>query len=113
MLRQYFYNNDGFERVFLCGRMSWNVIRGGEKSKAGEKGDGRYYFPCKKCCLIRPVRILIVTTTKRCRKYGHIDGRSNEYRTMVISYIFIIFFLFCQFYIKLYICVYILFECLL
>jgi hypothetical protein len=75
----------------LCGRMSQN-IRGGKKSKAGEKGDGRCYFPCKKCCLIRPVRILIATTTKHCRKYGHIDGGSNEYRPMVISYIFIICF---------------------
>jgi hypothetical protein len=72
--------------------MSQNIIRGGEKSKVGEKGDGRCYFPCKKCCLIRPVRILIATTTKHCRKYGHIDGGSNEYRPMVISYIFIICF---------------------
>jgi hypothetical protein len=29
---------------------------------------------------------------KHCRKYGHIDGGSNEYRPMVISYIFIICF---------------------
>ena len=76
----------------LCGRMSHNIVRGGEKSKAGEKGDGRCYYPFQKCCLIRPVRILIATTTKHCRKYGHIDGRSNEYRPMVISYIFIISF---------------------
>jgi hypothetical protein len=33
MLQQSFYNNDGSERVFLCGRMSQNVIRGGEKVK--------------------------------------------------------------------------------
>jgi hypothetical protein len=92
MLRQSnCYNNDGSERVFLCGRMSQN-IRGGKKSKAGEKGDGRCYFPCKKCCTTRPVRILIATTTKHCRKYGHIDGGSNEYRPVVISYIFIICF---------------------
>ena len=81
----------------MCGRMSQNVVRGGEKSKAGEKGDGRCYFPCKKCCLKHPVRILIATTTKNCRKYGHIDGRLNECRTMVISYIFIIFFYFVNF----------------
>jgi hypothetical protein len=101
MLRQSCYNNDGSERVFLCGKMSQNVVRGGEKSKASEKGNVRCYFPCKKCCLRRPIRILIATATKHCRKYGHIDGRSNEYCTMVISYIFIIFFLFCQFYVKL------------
>jgi hypothetical protein len=77
--------------------MSQNVVRGGEKSKAGEKGDGRCYCPCKKCCLGRPIRILIAIATKHCRKYGHIDGRSNEYRTMVISYIFIIFFYFVNF----------------
>jgi hypothetical protein len=92
MLRQSRYNNDGSERVFLCGKMSQNVVRGGEKSKVGEKGDVICYFPCKKCCLRRPVRILIATATKHCRKYGHIDGRSNEYHPMVISYIFIIFF---------------------
>jgi hypothetical protein len=97
MLRQYCYNNDGSERVFLCGKMSQNVVRGGEKSKAGEKGDGRCYCPCKKCCLRCPVRILIATTTKHCRKYGHINGGSNEYRPMVISYIFIIFFYFVNF----------------
>jgi hypothetical protein len=72
--------------------MSQNIIRCGEKSKAGEKGDGRCYFPCKTFFLIRPVRILIATATKHCRKYGHIDGGSNEYRPMVISYIFIICF---------------------
>jgi hypothetical protein len=97
MLRQSCYINDGSERVFLCGKMSQNVVRGGEKSKASEKGDGRCYCPCKKCCLRRPVRILIATTTKHCRKYGHIGGGSNEYRPMVISYIFIIFFYFVNF----------------
>jgi hypothetical protein len=97
MLRQSCYNNDGSKRVFLCGRLSHNVVRGGEKSKGGEKGDGRCYFPCKKCCLSRPVRILIEIATKHCRKYGHIDGRSNEYRPMVISYIFIIFSYFVNF----------------
>ena len=44
MLQQTCYNNDGLERVFLCGRMSEN-IRGGKKSKVGEKGDGRCYCP--------------------------------------------------------------------
>jgi hypothetical protein len=97
MLRQSCYNNDSSERVFLCRKMSQNVVRGGEKSKAGEKGDGRCYCPCKKCCLRRPIRILIATATKHCRKYGHIDGGLNEYRTMVISYIFIIFFYFVNF----------------
>jgi hypothetical protein len=97
MLRQSCYNNDGSKRVFLCGRMSQNVIRGGEKSKVGEKGDGECYFPCKKCCLRHPVRILIAITTKDYMKYGHIDGRSNEYRPMVINYIFIIFFYFVNF----------------
>jgi heterodisulfide reductase subunit C len=78
-------------------KMSQNVVRGGEKSKVVEKGDGRCCFPCKKCCLRRPVRILIAKATKHCRKYGHIDGGSNEYRSMVISYIFIIFFYFVNF----------------
>jgi hypothetical protein len=97
MLRQYFYNNDGSERVFLCRRMSKNVVRGGEKSKAGEKGDGRCYFPCKKCWLRHLVRILITTSTEHCRKYGHIYGGSNEYRPMVIIYIFISLFYFVNF----------------
>ena len=97
MLRKSCYNNNGSKRVFLCGRISQNVVRGEEKSKAGEKGDGRCYCPCKKCYLRRPVKFLIETTTKHCRKYGHIDGKSNEYRTMVISYIFIIFFYFVNF----------------
>jgi hypothetical protein len=86
--------------------MSHNVIRGGEKSKEGEKGDGICYCPCKKCCIRHPVRILIATATKHCRKYGHIDGGSNQYRPMVISYIFIIFFILSILY-KIYIYVYI------
>jgi hypothetical protein len=105
-----FYNNDSSERVFLCGRMSQN-IRGGKKSKAGEKGDGRCYCPCKKCCFARPVRILISIATKHCRNYGHIDRRSNEYRPMVISYIFIICFMLSVLYKIIY--MYILFEYLL
>ena len=67
-------------------------IRGGKKSNEGENGDGRCYFPCKKCCTTHPIRILIATTKKHCRKYGHIDGGSKEYRPVVISYIFIICF---------------------
>jgi hypothetical protein len=97
MLQQYFYINDGSESVFVCGKMSQNVVRGGDKSKEGEKSDGICYCPCKKCCLRRPVRMLIETATKHCRKYGHIYGGSNEYRPMVISYIFIIFFYFVNF----------------
>ena len=81
----------------LCGRMSQNIVRGGEKGKSGEKGDGICYFPCKKCFLRRPVKILIETPTKHCRKYGHIDGGSNEYCPVLISYIFIIFFYFVNF----------------
>jgi hypothetical protein len=88
-----------------------NVVRGGEKSKAGEKGDGRCYFPCKKCCLRRLIIILIETTTKHCRKYGHIDGGSNEYRTMVISYIFIIFFILSILYKIIYMYIYCLNVC--
>jgi hypothetical protein len=91
MLRQSCYNNDGSKRVFLCERMSRN-IRGGKKIKEGEKGDGRCYFPCKRCCTTRTIRILIATNKKHCRKYGHIDGGWNEYRPVVISYLFIIYF---------------------
>jgi hypothetical protein len=49
-------------------------IRGGKKSKEGEKGDGRCYCPCKKFSFTRPVRILITTAKKHCMKYGHTDG---------------------------------------
>jgi hypothetical protein len=97
MLQQSCYKNDGSERVFLCERMSQNIVRGGEKSKEGEKSDGRCYFPYQKCCLVRPIRILIATTTKNCGKYGHINGGSNEYHPIVISYIFTIFFYFVNF----------------
>ena len=44
MLQQSCYNNDGSKSVFLCGIMS-QIIRDGKKSKEGEKGDGRCYFP--------------------------------------------------------------------
>jgi hypothetical protein len=37
------------------------------------------------------VRILIEIAKKHCRKYGHTNGGSNEYRPVVISYIFIIY----------------------
>jgi hypothetical protein len=62
-------------------------IRAGKRIKEGEKGDGKCYFHCKICCTRRPERVLIATTKKHCRKYGHMDGGSNEYRPMVISYI--------------------------
>ena len=26
-------------------------IRGGKKIRKGERGDGRVYCPCKKCCM--------------------------------------------------------------
>ena len=65
-------------------------IRGGKKINEGEKGDGKCYFPCKNCCTRRPERVLIATATKQCRKYGHMDGGSNEYCLMV--YTFIIYF---------------------
>jgi hypothetical protein len=81
-------------------------IRGGKKIKEGEKGDGKCYFPCKNCCTRRPERVLIATTKKHCRKYGHMDGGSNEYRPMVISYIYslsvLILIVFSNFYIVLY-----------
>jgi hypothetical protein len=56
-------------------------IRGGKKIKEGEKGDDKCYFPCKNCCTRYPERVLIATTKTHCRKYGHMDGGSNEYIT--------------------------------
>ena len=63
-------------------------IRGGKQIEEGERGDGKVYFPCKKFCLRSNVRVLITTTTKNYRKYGHIDGGSNDYRPMVINYLY-------------------------
>jgi hypothetical protein len=84
----------------------------GKKIKQGEKGEGKFYSPCKNCCTRRPKRVLIATTKKHCRKYGHMDGGSNEYYPMVINYIYIyiyiyslfvlIFIAFSNFYIVLY-----------
>jgi hypothetical protein len=65
-------------------------IRAGKRIKEGEKGDSKCYFPYKNCCIRRPKRVLVATATKHCRKYGHMDGGSNEYRPMV--YTFIIYF---------------------
>jgi hypothetical protein len=62
-------------------------IRARKRIKEGEKGDGKCYFPCKKCCTRCPERVLIATTTKHCRKYGHMDGGSNEYHPMVCIFI--------------------------
>jgi len=62
-------------------------IRGGKKIQKGERGDGRVYCPCKKCCMRNNVRVLIATATMHCRKYGHIDGGSNDYRPVVINYL--------------------------
>jgi heterodisulfide reductase subunit C len=64
-------------------------IRVGKRIKEGEKGDGKCYFPCKKCCTRCPERVLIETAKTNYRKYGHMDGGSNEYCPMVISYIYI------------------------
>jgi hypothetical protein len=44
-----------------------------KKIEEGEKGDGKCYFPCKRCCTPRRVRILIGTTKRDCRRYGNID----------------------------------------
>ena len=54
--------------------MSQNIIRGGEKLKEGEKGDGRCYFPCKKCSFSHPVRILIETTKNIVGNMGTLMG---------------------------------------
>ena len=81
-------------------------IRGGKKIKEGEKGDDKCYFPCKNCCTRCAERVLIETTKKHCRKYGHMDRGSNEYHPMVIIYIYnhmvLIFIVFSKFYIVLY-----------
>jgi hypothetical protein len=45
-------------------------IRGGKKSKEGEKGDSRCYCPCQKCSFTRPVRILIATTKNIVENMG-------------------------------------------
>ena len=68
-------------------------IRGRKRIEEGEKGDGKCYFPRKNCLMRCPVRILIATTTKHCRKYGDMDGGSNEYCPMVISSIYYIHYL--------------------
>ena len=60
-------------------------IRGGKEIQEGESGDVKVYFPCNKCCLRHNVIVLIATTTKHCKKYGHIDGGSNDYRPVVIN----------------------------
>ena len=65
-------------------------IRGRKIIEEGEKGDGKCYFPCKICWSVHPVRVLEATTKKHCRRNGHIDGGANEYRHVVIRYIFII-----------------------
>jgi hypothetical protein len=75
--------------ISMWGRMS-EKIRAGKRIKEGEKGDNKCYCPYKNCCTRRPERVLIATTTKHCRKYGHMDGGSNEYHPMV--YTFIIYF---------------------
>ena len=62
-------------------------IRGGKKNQKGERGDGRVYFPCKKCCMRNNVRVLIATATTHCRKYGHIDGGLNDYCPVLINYL--------------------------
>jgi hypothetical protein len=82
-----------FFNICLWGRMSEN-IRGGNKIKEGEKGDGKCYFPCKNCCTGRPERDLIATTKKHCRKYGQMDEGSNQYCPMVYTFI-ICFNIFC------------------
>jgi hypothetical protein len=93
----------------MWGRMSEN-IRGGKKIKEGEKGDGKCYCRCKNCCTRCPERVLIEIAKKHCRKYGHVDGGSNEYRPMYIykcvcvcvSLSVLILIVFSNFYIVLY-----------
>jgi hypothetical protein len=54
-------------------------------------GDRKCYFPCKKCRGYNRRRLLIKTTKKHCREYGHLEGR-HEYRPLV-SYSLYVFIL--------------------
>ena len=63
-------------------------IRAQKRIKEVEKGYGKCYFPCKNCCTRGPESVLITTAKNNCRKYGHMDGGSNEYSPTVISYIY-------------------------
>jgi hypothetical protein len=42
-------------------------------------------FPLNIFCTRRPERVLIAIAKKHCRKYGHMDGGSDEYHPMIIS----------------------------
>ena len=58
-------------------------IRGEERNEEGKKGDDICFYHCNSCFMRRPVRILIETTKKYCRKYGHMDEGLNAYCPMV------------------------------
>jgi hypothetical protein len=45
--------------------------------KLPDIGDGRCYFPCKKCKGIKRRRINRSTTRKHCLEHGHLEGGTN------------------------------------
>jgi hypothetical protein len=46
------------------------------------KGDRKCYFPCNQCRGFNRRRLLITTTERHCRQFGHIEG-GYEYRPLV------------------------------
>jgi hypothetical protein len=55
------------------------------------KGDRKCYFPCTQCKGFNRRRILITTTERHCRQFGHVEG-GYEYRPLV-SYSLYVFVL--------------------
>lgn len=43
------------------------------RGEENQKGDSKCYFPYKRCCSACPVRVLIATTKRHCRRSGHIN----------------------------------------
>jgi hypothetical protein len=82
--------------------MSHNIPPGGQgdvRSALEALGDRKCYFPCKICRGYNRRRLLIKTTKRHCREYGHLEG-GHEYRPLVSYslYVFILHIVFVNVY---------------
>jgi hypothetical protein len=82
--------------------MSHNIPQGGQediRSALEALGDWKCYCPCKICRGYNRRRILIKTTKRNYREYGHLEG-GPEYRPLVSYsiYFFILYIVFVNVY---------------
>lgn len=55
-------------------------------SRFKRNGDGKCYFPCKKCKGLKNRRILITTAQRHCRQHDHIEGGKDFFPLVNVDF---------------------------